>query len=295
MSCGLSRDDRRNKCRNSACVGVSEKQLPDKDDPGPSGNTGFFRTSSSRRRPGSRELNEVRCKVDTRGFLDQILQAGRELADKGLNTAGDRIGIPEAGPERDAALSNMGKGALAAGALALLLGTSGGRKLTGSALKIGSLAALGGLAYKAYNDWQAGRPVPAAEENDPASMPIDRVFGPGADGRSQRLVRAMIEAARSDGHVDELERGRIGKKLAELGLDTDIAGLIKDQLDKPLDAQSVAAGAASLEEAAEIYLVSRVVIDVENPAELAYLDELARALELAPDFVSMLEQELGHS
>jgi repressor of nif and glnA expression len=36
-------------------------------------------------------------KVDSRGFLEQILQAGRELADKGLNAAEDKIGIPEAG------------------------------------------------------------------------------------------------------------------------------------------------------------------------------------------------------
>ena len=188
----------------------------------------------------------------------------------------------------------MGKGALAAGALALLLGTGGGRKLTGSALKLGSLAALGGLAYKAYNNWQAGQSMTPADATDPGSMPIDQVFGPGADQRSLRLIRAMIEAAKSDGHIDALERSRIEKKIAELGLDTDIVSLIKERLDKPLDAQSVAAGVASLEEAAEIYLVSRMVIDVDNRAERAYLDDLARALELAPDFVSMLEQELGH-
>ena len=51
----------------------------------------------------------------------------------------------------------------------------------------------------------------------------------------------------------------------------------------------------SLEEAAELYLVSRMVIDVENSAERAYLDDLTRALELAPDFVLLLEQELRQS
>ena len=35
-----------------------------------------------------------------------------------------------------------------------------GRKLTGGALKLGSLAALGGVAYKAYQNWQAIRPGP---------------------------------------------------------------------------------------------------------------------------------------
>jgi len=232
--------------------------------------------------------------VDTRSFLEQILQAGRELAEKGLDSAEEEIGIPESGAEREAALSNMGKGALAAGALALLLGTGGGRKLTGSALKLGGLAALGGMAYKAYNNWQAGQPGPTIDESDPDNLPIDRVFGPGADARSLRLVRAMIEAAKSDGHVDESERSRIEQKIEELGLDTDIASLIKEQLNKPLDAKAVAAGTVSLEEAAELYLVSRVVIDIENSAERIYLDELVNALELAPAFVSQLDQTLGH-
>lgn len=233
--------------------------------------------------------------MDTKGFLEQILQAGRAMADKGLQSAGDKIGIPETGPERDAALSNMGKGALAAGALALLLGTGSGRRLTGSALKLGTLAALGGLAYKAYNNWQAGQSGSPVTETDPDRMPIDRVYGPGADRRSLKLIGAMIEAAKSDGHIDAAERSRIEQKIAELGLDTDVASLISERLDKPLDAQSIAAGAVSLEEAAEIYLVSRMVIDVENSAERAYLDDLARALELAPDFVMLLEQELRQS
>jgi len=104
----------------------------------------------------------------------------------------------------------------------------------------------------------------------------------------------MIEAAKSDGHVDESERSRIEQKIEELGLDTDIASLIKEQLNKPLDAKAVAAGTVSLEEAAELYLVSRVVIDIENSAERIYLDELVNALELAPAFVSQLDQTLGH-
>src|SRR6185369_6742197 len=46
---------------------------------------------------------------------------------------------------------------LAAGALvAVLLGTGTGRQLTGTALKLGGLAAIGGLAYKAYQNYKNG-------------------------------------------------------------------------------------------------------------------------------------------
>jgi len=51
-------------------------------------------------------------------------------------------------------LRGLGKGAAAAGALALLVGTKGGRRVTGTALKLGSLAALGGVGYTAYRNWQ---------------------------------------------------------------------------------------------------------------------------------------------
>ena len=46
--------------------------------------------------------------------------------------------------------SGLGKGALMAGGLAALLGTGAGRRLTGGTLKLGGLAAIGGLAYQTY-------------------------------------------------------------------------------------------------------------------------------------------------
>ncbi len=46
---------------------------------------------------------------------------------------------------------------LAAGALvAVLLGTDTGRQVGGAALKLGGIAAIGGLAYKAYQNYKNG-------------------------------------------------------------------------------------------------------------------------------------------
>lgn len=59
---------------------------------------------------------------------------------------------------------------LAAGALAaVLLGTGTGRQITGTAIRFGGLAAIGGLAYKAYQNYKNGdQPQPV---NPPAGEP----------------------------------------------------------------------------------------------------------------------------
>ncbi len=48
-------------------------------------------------------------------------------------------------------LRGAGGGALAGGLAALLLGSKTGRKIGGEALKMGGMAAVGALAYKAYH------------------------------------------------------------------------------------------------------------------------------------------------
>ena len=49
----------------------------------------------------------------------------------------------------------MASGALAGGLATILLGSKMGRELGGDAVKLGGMAVIGGLAYKAYSDWQA--------------------------------------------------------------------------------------------------------------------------------------------
>ncbi len=80
--------------------------------------------------------------MDTKSLLDELLQSAKQMASQGQEVAETKLGVPEEGPDRDAMLKGMGKGAMAAGALALLLGTGAGRRLTGTALKLGSLAAI---------------------------------------------------------------------------------------------------------------------------------------------------------
>lgn len=224
--------------------------------------------------------------MDTRNLLEQLLESGRQLANQGQDAVEQRLGVPETGEKRDAMLSGAGKGALAAGALALLLGTGTGRKVTGSALKLGSLAAIGGVAYKAYQNWQS-----QSGNTDDAGTSVAELSGNNADSRSMTLLKAMISAAKADGHIDDQEQAKISEQIGEMGFKADDLASIKAELEKPVDLAELAKSADSPATAAEIYLASMLVLDLQNQQERTYLQQLARELKLSEELVAQLEQQ----
>ena len=224
--------------------------------------------------------------MDTRNLLEQLLESGRQLANQGQDAVEQRLGVPEAGEKRDAMLSSAGKGALAAGALALLLGTGAGRKVTGSALKLGSLAAIGGVAYKAYQNWQS-----QSGNTDDAGTSVAELSGSSADSRSMTLLKAMISAAKADGHIDDKEQAKISEQIGQMGFKADDLASIKAELEKPVDLAELAKAVDSPATAAEVYLASMLVLDLQNQQERTYLQQLARELKLSEELVAQLEQQ----
>ncbi len=224
--------------------------------------------------------------MDTKSFLDELLKAGRELAEKGQTIAEDKLNLGESATTRDATLSGMKKGAIAAGVLALLLGTKTGRKVTGSAIKLGSLAAIGGVAWKAYQNYKDKNNTISS---DHGAMPINELDDKEANQRSVTLLKAMIAAAKADGHVADEELAEIDKQIKNLGLEGDTAKIIQEELTKPLDIAEIAALAEGDEaKAAEIYLVSAVVTDKENDKEHQYLADLAKAMKIPEELLAEL-------
>ena len=225
--------------------------------------------------------------MDAKAILESLLSTGKHYAEQGKNLAEEKLNMPAEGAERDAMVSGMGKGALAAGALALLLGTGAGRRLTGSALKVGSLAAIGGLAFKTYQNWQNQQQTP----KDPGT-PVNELSGAADEDRSIGLIKAMIAAAKADGHIDDQERARINEQMHKMQLDAGTLAFLKTEIDKPLDVIEVARHADTSESAAEIYLASVMVIDVDDPRERAYLDSLAKELDLDATLTMDLERQV---
>ncbi|NJM29558.1 MAG: tellurite resistance TerB family protein [Rhizobiales bacterium] len=195
-------------------------------------------------------------------------------------------------------IKGLAGGAAAGGLAGILLGGKSTKKLAKTAIKLGGTAALAGLAYKVYNDWQASRNgAPQTEHpmKDVTPEPQGTVFLPSnakaRDDLSLALLRAMIAAAKSDGHIDAAEQQRIFGKLDELDLDTEAKAFVMDELRKPLDIEKVVAAATSPELAVEIYAASFLAIDPDDPAEQAYLAMLAARLKLAPDLKTRIEAE----
>ncbi|MBH3414616.1 MULTISPECIES: tellurite resistance TerB family protein [Pseudomonas] len=222
--------------------------------------------------------------MNTRGLLDQLLKSGQELLNKP-----SAAGKPSAGTGGlGSLLSGAGGGALGAGALGLLLGSKKARKYGGKVLTYGGLAALGVLAYKAYGNWQARQG--AGQGAEPQTL--DRLPPAQAEQHSQAVLRALVAAAKSDGHIDERERALIEGEFSRLDSDRDLQHWLHDELNKPLDPAEVARAAQTPEMAAEMYLASVMMVDQENFMERAYLDELARQLRLDPALRLELESQI---
>ncbi len=179
------------------------------------------------------------------------------------------------------------------GLAALLLGTKGGREATMKAVKLGGLAAIGGLAYKAYRNYQEGRPltegVPGLEQLTAA--PSESGFSEEAltDESALLLVRAMIATAAADGDVDPSERARIIGELKEGGLDAQAVEFLEAEIQHPASIEEIAKGVGSSKELGlEVYATAHLVASSEP--EMRFLQRLAEALALDPDLVARYKQ-----
>ena len=220
----------------------------------------------------------------TRGLLDQLLKSGQDLLQKKAGGTQNKAASGGLG----SLLSGAGGGALAAGAMGLLLGNKKARKVGGKVAVYGGLAALGVIAYKAYGNWQAQQGT--APQTEPQTL--DRLPPAQVEQHSQAILKALVAAAKADGHVDARERELIEGEFRKLDNDQELQQWLHAELNKPLDPADVARAAGTPEMAAEMYIASVMLVDEENFMEKAYLDELARQLKLEPGLKAELEKQV---
>lgn len=199
-------------------------------------------------------------------------------------------------------------GGLAGGAVSgALVNSKKARKTAGTALKIGGLAALGGMAWKAYQGYQAeqgkGQPAPAAAvPSRPQADPVwssleEKSFAVDAaddrqGSRALLLIQAMIAAACADGHMDNDERERIMAQVADAELAADEKAMVFDALQQPLSLTELSQRVDCPELATEVYLASLLAVDETRIEAELYLDALAYRLGVPEALVAQMRSQL---
>ncbi len=176
------------------------------------------------------------------------------------------------------------------GLAGLLLANKSSRKLLakfgGGALLAGGGAVAGTVLWNKYQDR-----IRAAHQDQPQygqqASPIDK--------RTERLILALVFAAKSDGHIDDEERQAIDQHLRDAGIEDEGRAFVEQALDQPLDPARLAEGIQNEEEALELYFLSCAAINADHFMERSYLNALGDALGIPDDVRADVERDIAVS
>ncbi|MDS9466444.1 tellurite resistance TerB family protein [Paracoccus sp. MBLB3053] len=148
----------------------------------------------------------------------------------------------------------------------------------------------GGLAQKdsqPNNDASFGEVLNEALVNggEPDTKPT-----PEQNALAGLILRAMIQAAKSDGKIDEAEQSRLMKEFGEL--DEEERQFIRAQMAAPVDAEALAREVPQ-GLGPQIYLMSLMAIDFDSRQEAEYLHSFATALGLDKATVNGIHEKVG--
>ena len=173
------------------------------------------------------------------------------------------------------------------GLAGLLVANKSSRKLLAKygtgALLAGGAAIAGTVLWNKYKDR-----VRTAHSDEPHygehTSPLDL--------RTERLILALVFAAKSDGHIDDKERLAIEQQLREAGVEEKGRALVAQAIEQPLDPQRLAQSVKNEEEALELYFLSCAAIDIDHFMERSYLNALGDALKIPQDVREGIERDI---
>jgi uncharacterized membrane protein YebE (DUF533 family) len=189
--------------------------------------------------------------------------------------------------------NQLGAGAVAGGLGSILLGTQTGRSIATSAVKLGALALIGGLAYKALQNYQQGRPLITAADAPVEEAPSGSGFEASAisNNAAQLYIRAMIAAAAADGRIDAGEQQKIIGSLKQGGLDAEAEQFLANELNNPASASALVSSVGSPAEAVQVYTAARIAIDLDTAEEHEFLTTLAQGLGLDESLTAHIDAQ----
>jgi uncharacterized membrane protein YebE (DUF533 family) len=194
-------------------------------------------------------------------------------------------------------------GAGIAGAIAGAAAGSLGRSWGGTAMRLGGLALIGGLAYAAWNRYRAAQQGGATppQQQAPAQIqppPQNSGFAAPAAGDARNamgvlMIGAMIQAAKADGQIDAAEMQKIFGEMSQQQIAPAEKAFLMEEMGKPIDIASLAGQASSPEIASQIYAASALVVGAQNAQETQYLQTLAQALRIDSALTQAIHQQIA--
>ena len=186
-------------------------------------------------------------------------------------------------------LEQLGGGAAGGGGQGGLAGMLGG--LAGAA---GAGGALGGLSGALQQDTAAPETASFGQVlNSSFDQTPEPKIEPSADQEAAAglMLRAMIQAAKSDGNFDEAEQEKL---VGQLGGDVDAeeAAFVRAEMQRPVDVNALVADVPQ-GLGPQIYAMSLLAIDLDSKAEAQYLHSLAQGLGMEAAAVNDVHAQLG--
>lgn len=164
----------------------------------------------------------------------------------------------------------------------MLLGNKSVRNTAGKAAGYVGAAVLGGLAYKAYQDWQQHNNNNQAKRKSmqhQQTLPYqDQDVSNSESSNNQddyqvTLIKAMIASARADGQIDALEQQRISEAIDKMNLGTQTKRELLNLFLQPIQVSEIVSNITSNEQKTEIYLASCMAIELDDETEYAHLSK----------------------
>jgi uncharacterized membrane protein YebE (DUF533 family) len=226
------------------------------------------------------------------GSLNDIMGSLSQMMGGGSSGQATQAGAGGLGGMLGDVLGSLGNNKAALGGLGALAGAllGGGKSSARGAVGGGGLAMLASLAFSALK--KAGQaPTQAPRALLEPQTPQDQQ---ALEDDAEIIAKAMINAAKADGKIDQQEIERIVGKLDDDGLTQEEKDFFVSEANKPLDLNGVVASAGGQADmAAQIYAASLLVIEVDTRAEQQYMQQLASGLGLHPQVVAHIERTLG--
>ncbi len=113
---------------------------------------------------------------------------------------------------------------------------------------------------------------------------------PNAEQQAEILLRAMLNAAKSDGQFDQMEQQKITEHLDDITPEE--AAFVQNEMRQPLDVDGfVRSVPQGMEQ--QVYMMSLLAIDLDSQAEAQYLDKLAKGLNISQQVSNQIHQQVG--